>query len=99
MKNILSDRVRVQIFGREYEIESGGLTPLETQSLALFVDERMREIANEFSIADTQKVAVLTAINIALDYLQLKEKGGNYTQTLSSQLEKMDKILTEALNA
>lgn len=98
MKNILSERVRVQIFGREYEMDPDGLTPLEVQSLAAFVDEKMREIAENFSIVDTQKVAVLAAINIALDYLQLKEKGHTKGQDITVQLEHLEQTLTNALN-
>ena len=98
MKNMLSERVRVQIFGREYEMDPGGLTPLEVQSLAAFVDERMREIADDFSIVDTQKVAVLAVINIALDYLQLKDKGQSKGQDLSEQLQNLSETLTHALN-
>src|SRR5204862_4438549 len=95
MKNVLSDRVRVQIFGHEYEMDSGGLTPLEVQSLAQFVDERMREIADAFSLVDTQKIAVLTAINVALDYLQLREKGGSSGRDLTERLEKLDRTLAD----
>lgn len=99
MKTILSDRVRVQIFGREYEMDAGGLTPLEVQSLATYVDDRMREIANEFSLVDTQKIAVLAAINIALDYLQLKEKGETKGEDLTTRLEEMDRALSSALSS
>ena len=99
MKNILNDRVRVQIFGREYEMDPGGLTPLEVQSLAGFVDEKMREISHEFNLVDTQKIAVLAAINIALDYLQLKEKGQTRGLDLTARLDEMEKTITEALNA
>ncbi len=100
MKNVLSsDRVRVQIFGREYEMEAGGLTALEVQSLAGFVDERMREIAREFNLVDTQKIAVLASINIALDYLQLREKGQTGGVQLTERLEEMERTISAALNA
>jgi len=99
VKTILSDRVRVQIFGREYEMDPGGLTPLEVQSLAGFVDEKMREISTEFNLVDTQKIAVLAAINIALDYLQLREKGQSKGLDLSARLEEIEKTITSALNA
>lgn len=98
MKHVLSDRVRVQIFGREYEMDAGGLTPLELQSVAGYVDEKMREIADTFSLVDTQKIAVLTALNIALDFLQLREKGLMGSQGTVEELEKLDAILTEALH-
>jgi cell division protein ZapA len=98
MKSLFSDRVSVQIFGRQYEMDPGGLTPLEVQSLASFVDERMREIAEDFSIVDTQKVAVLASINIALDYLQLKEKGQSKGNDLTDRLEQLDAVLATALH-
>ena len=52
---MMTDRVRVQIFGREYEMDPGGLTPLELQSLASFVDDKMREISDKSSLVDTQR--------------------------------------------
>lgn len=99
MKNLVNDRVRVQIFGREYEMDPGGLTPLEIQSLAEFVDTRMRDIAERFAIVDTQKIAVLAAINIALEYIQLSEKTGKTTNDFTPKLEKLTHLLDQALNA
>lgn len=98
MKNLLTDRVRVQIFGREYEMDPGGLTPLEVQSLATFVDDKMREIAEDFNLVDTQKIAVLASINIALDYLQLREKGVTKGQDLGETVEALESKLDQALS-
>ncbi len=99
MNNLSSDRVRVQIFGREYEMDAGGLTPLEVQSLAGFVDDKMREISEKFAVVDTQKIAVLAAINIALDYLQLRERSHPGADTTSPRLETLNQILDKALNS
>jgi len=99
MKNIISERVRVQIYGREYEMDPGGLTPLEVQSLAELVDEKMREIADQFAIVDTQKIAVLAAINIALDYVQLRDQSGKMGLETGPQLEKLNQILDQAISS
>jgi cell division protein ZapA len=99
MKNLINDRVRVQIFGREYEMDPGGLTALEIQGLADFVDQRMRNIAENFAIVDTQKIAVLAAINIALEYTQLSEKTGKTTNDFSPKIEKLTALLDQAINA
>lgn len=99
MNDLLSDRTRVQIFGREYEMDAGGLTPLEVQSLANFVDERMREISDKSNIVDTQKIAVLAAINIALDYIQLKEAGKTEEDTMTPQIDSLNRILDQAINS
>ncbi len=95
----MGDRVRVQIFGREYEMDAGGLTALEVQSLAAFVDEKMRDISEKFAVVDTQKIAVLAAINIALDYIQLKERTHPSTDNVSPRLETLNQILDKALNS
>jgi cell division protein ZapA len=96
----MNDRVRVRIFGREYEMDAGGLTPLEVQSLADFVDQKMREISEASAIVDTQKIAVLAAINIALDYLQLKENSGKIqSDDITPRLAKLQEILDQALHA
>jgi cell division protein ZapA len=67
MKPLISEKVRVSIFGREYEMDAGGLTPLEASQLATYVDSKMREIAENLHIVDTQKIAVLAALNIAFE--------------------------------
>jgi cell division protein ZapA len=93
MNNMMNDRVRVQIFNREYDMDPGGLTPLEVQSLAGFVDEKMREIAERFAIVDTQKIAVLAAVNIALDYLQLRERARSDMKTLGPRIDALNDLL------
>src|SRR5947207_590287 len=96
---MMSDRVRVQIFGREYEMDPGGLTHLEVQSLANFVDEKMREISEKTALVDTQKIAVLAAINIALDYMQLRsQKNPGEPSDFSPKLRELQNILDHALS-
>ncbi|OVE77077.1 hypothetical protein BVX98_03600 [bacterium F11] len=99
MPHIVNDRVRVQIFGREYEMDPGGLTPLEVQSLAGYVDEKMRDIADRFNVVDTQKIAVLAAINIALDYLQLRERTNTSEDAITPRIENLCQVLDQAINS
>lgn len=65
-----NENIRVKIFGKEYEMDPGGLTPLEASQLASYVDQKMREISEKLRIVDTQKVAVLAALNIAFELSQ-----------------------------
>jgi cell division protein ZapA len=95
--NMMSDHVRVQILNREYDMDPGGLTALEVQSLARMVDEKMREIADRFSIVDSQKIAVLAAINMALDYVQLKEQQNAGMDALLPRLETLNNKLKEVI--
>ena len=97
MNNLLTESVRVKILGREYEMDPGTLTPLEVEGLARFVDERMQDISDKFSIVDTQKIAVLAAINIALDYLQLKEQTFPQSNDMTAELDILSNKLESAL--
>jgi cell division protein ZapA (FtsZ GTPase activity inhibitor) len=64
---LASEKLRVQIYGHDYELDPGGLTPLEASQLAAYVDRKMREIADSLGLVDTQKIAVLAALNIAFE--------------------------------
>ncbi len=70
MNPLSNDKIRVRIYGRDYELDPGGLTPLEANRLAALVDQKMREIEAKFNIVDSQKIAVLAALNIALELSQ-----------------------------
>ena len=43
----LGEKIEIEIFGRTYEIDAEGLTPIEAGSLAQFVTERMREVQGQ----------------------------------------------------
>lgn len=60
------DRVQVQIGGRSYTLR-GNRNPDAVRRLAGFVDERMNEIADRTGTADTTRLAILAALNIASD--------------------------------
>lgn len=63
----MRDKIRVKIFGKEYELDPGNLTPLEASQLADYVDKKMKEISEKLGLVDTQKIAVLAALNIAFE--------------------------------
>jgi cell division protein ZapA (FtsZ GTPase activity inhibitor) len=64
---LVKDKIRVNIFGMVYELDPGNLTPLEANQLAAYVDQKMKEISEKLGLVDTQKIAVLAALNIAFE--------------------------------
>ena len=66
-------RITVDIHGVKYVIVGTESTSHITEVAAL-VDEKMREIHSKNPSLDTNKLAVLTAINIVDDYLKLKDR-------------------------
>ena len=64
---MLNDKIDIEVCGRKLTVEMEGLTQLEVLSLAREVSERMQDIARESKMVDTQKLAILTAMELAAD--------------------------------
>lgn len=59
----------VTIYGRTYQLR-GDVDAAYLTRLASIVDGKMREVAQSTGTADTMKVAILAALNIAADAMQ-----------------------------
>lgn len=65
--------VSVQILGKAYSVR-GDADQEYTRALARYVEDQMRKVAAQSNAVDTQKIAVLAALNIANDLFQLKRR-------------------------
>lgn len=67
------ESVRVNICGDEYSIKAD--VDIETtKNIAEFVNQRMMELKKNSAIRDNLKIAVLSALNIAGELYEYKEK-------------------------
>jgi cell division protein ZapA len=64
---------RVDIFGQEYALR-GQASEEHMRLVAALVNEKMQEIAQANPRFDLAKVAVLSAVNIADDYIKLVQE-------------------------
>lgn len=64
--------LEVEIFGATYNVR-GDNDPDHLQELADHVDRKMREIAQHLSQADTTKIAILAALNIADELFEVRK--------------------------
>lgn len=94
MNPLVKDKIRVEIFGKLYELDPGSLTPLEANQLAAYVDAKMKEISEKLGLVDTQKIAVLAALNIAFE---MGAKNKSAAGEMSPQDEAKVKGLLESL--
>jgi cell division protein ZapA len=86
----------VTIFGRTYRLR-GDDDPTYLAELAEVVDSRMKEVARETGTADTLKVAILTSLNLADDYLKASGDDSQTSHALDSRLARMVTRLDEVL--
>ena len=65
--------VTVTIYGHEYTLK-GEADSDYVQKVAGFVDRKMKEVADNSTVASTAKVAILAAINIADELFRERQK-------------------------
>jgi len=89
----VSEPVEVRILDRAFTV---GVEAAEKDSLmaaASFLDARMREVRGNNRTAALDRVAVLTALNLAAELLQAKKAGGSNDQALARALGDMNRKL------
>jgi cell division protein ZapA len=87
--------VRVEIYDQTYQLR--GTDPEDINKLADFVDTKMRIIAQQASTVDSLRVAVLAALNIADEYLRLKQKYDSIASDYHLRAEQLSGALDEVL--
>ena len=69
----LAEKIKVMIYGREFEIDAMGLSPLEASALAQYVTDKMKEIEDQTGRVDTAKLAVIAALNITDELFRARQ--------------------------
>ncbi|MBI4388926.1 MAG: cell division protein ZapA [Nitrospinae bacterium] len=90
---------QIKIFGKIYNVKYKA-DPKELQTVAAYVDSKMQELSNNASVkSSTLDLAILTALNIAQEYLELKRETRANHEMLEERTERLVRRMTEALKA
>jgi len=82
--------IEVDIYDQKYSIVlKSSLTESEVRELAQEIDARMRNIASQANTPDSLKVAILTALHLALEYRELQRNCAQKTDEWSRALEQV----------
>jgi cell division protein ZapA len=88
--------IRERIMGRYIDLNIDDLDELEFGRIVNFVNEQWMEVKSEnIAVADTQKIAVLTAVKIAVDLLKLKDFQKNILGEYDRKIKEIIKELDE----
>ena len=85
------DKIKVIIFGKDYEIK-GHQDEEYIQTLASYVNSTMQNIATQTGTISLERIAILTALNIADEMHKERQQFDEYIQKLEQELQ-------DALNA
>lgn len=90
--------IEVEIFGGTYQVR--GTEDAEyLQELATMVDRRMRDIASHVATADTAKIAILAALNLADELSKSRRQEVGETDEVRERMAQLTDELTAALTA
>jgi cell division protein ZapA len=67
------NKIKAVIYGQDYQIK-GKASPEHLRMVASLVDHRMKEIGEGNPRLDLNRVAVLAAVNVADEYLKLRQE-------------------------
>ncbi len=95
----MADKViPIDIQGQRYPIRTA-LDPDYVQRLALFVDEKMRAAADSAPTGDSQRLAVLAALNIADELFRIREVSRSRDGQLAERAEELERLVDRVLMA
>jgi cell division protein ZapA len=88
--------MKIEIYDQVYNVNSGQ-SDQYLRELASYVDGKMREVAETTRIADSLKVAVLAALNIADEMFTLRDRQQQLEGPLRKRVEKCVSMVEKAL--
>ncbi|MDR1942074.1 MAG: cell division protein ZapA [Endomicrobium sp.] len=88
---------RVKIMGRDIELNIDDMDELSFAGVVRYVNEQWQEAQNEnLNVPDTQKIAALTAVKIAVELLKLKglqeNISDNYERKIKDIIKQIDEV-------
>ncbi len=91
----MAEDIDIEIFGQVFRIAAGDASEAYIQRLASYVDERMKSIAETTKSASFNRMAVLTALNIADDLLKLQDRYESASRVFSDKTDHLLVLLEE----
>jgi cell division protein ZapA len=88
--------MKIEVYDQVYNVNSAQ-SDQYLRELASYVDGKMREVAEETRIADSLKVAVLAALNIADEMFSLRDREQQLEGPLRKRVEKCVSMVEKAL--
>ncbi|MBI5299430.1 MAG: cell division protein ZapA [Deltaproteobacteria bacterium] len=93
----MASTVQIKIYGKTYVVKRTS-KQTDLNELARFVDSKMQELSYGAAKTSTIDLAVLTALNIAQELMELKNEINSNREFVEAKTEAMIERLSEVLN-
>ncbi|MEK9144423.1 MAG: hypothetical protein AAB339_02295 [Elusimicrobiota bacterium] len=97
MSPLHSDRVTVDVLGKELTVEIEGITPLEAPVLSKHIADKADELKRELNLQDTLALQRFLIVELAAEVYLLNSKMENFDRAEEKAIERMSAALGSAL--
>lgn len=87
----------IEILGKLYPIRCPESEVKSLQQAAEFLNQKMTEVQNSGKAINLERIAIISALNIANQYLQLDQQKDNRMQTINQRLAHLNDQLENAM--
>lgn len=89
--------VNVHILDKEYLISCNDSEREQLHTAVTFLNMKMKEVKDSGKVIGSERVAVMTALNIAHELLAYKRQNADYTDSVDKMIERLRNKLDQAL--
>jgi cell division protein ZapA len=89
--------INISILDKEYKIACPSGEQPALMASAEYLDNKMREVRDSGSIIGSERIAVITALNIAHELLNSNQQSDKLDKGLSPRLKNLENKISEAL--
>ena len=98
MSNEQDHILSVKILERSYKVKCASNEAAGLEEAANYVNDQMRKIRSTGSVTNTDRIAVVTALNIAHEFLQLKQQNHGYIDIMTQRIGRLQDKIQQALS-
>ena len=93
-----ADFISVSILDREYKFTCPDDEREALKAAALYLDEKMRDVKSSGNVVALERVAVMTALNIADELLKMRSHNQRRQEQVDNRIRSLADELDNALN-
>lgn len=92
----MTESIKLNIHGRNYSVKRDAFS-VDPEEVASLVNAKMQELSGAGGINSTADLAILTALNIAHEFLENKQKAGENNQMDEKRIDTMIEALEKGV--
>lgn len=88
----------IEILGKSYPIKCPEHELASLQEAAAFLNQKMAETQESGNVINLERIAIITALNIAHQFLQMDKQKSSFAQKVNQRISHLQDKLDTAIN-